>query len=143
MKRRIIQIDADRCDGCGACEMFCPLEAVTVTDGAAALVEERLCDGLGACLDVCPRGAIRLEVRDAPPFEPPAETPADAAKTTPLLTERLAACCHASNCGRLCPRLIKQPGKTGVWCVDLAAHTSTDLYAALSDPAFHCPEGRF
>jgi len=55
---------------------------------------------------------------------------------------RLMICCRASRCGRLCERLVKAPGLQA-WCVDLRAGRRTDLYAALADPAFRCPEGRF
>ena len=56
---------------------------------------------------------------------------------------RLALCASASQCGRLCPRLVKPPGAAGAKCVDLESQTQLDLYASLEDPSYHCPENRF
>ena len=73
MKRTIIHIDADKCDGCGLCVSACHEGAIELRNGKAVLAREQHCDGLGACLGDCPRGAITLEERDAPAFvEPPA-----------------------------------------------------------------------
>jgi hypothetical protein len=56
---------------------------------------------------------------------------------------RLAICCRGAQCGLLCERLVKGPGKAAVYCVDVVANTRIALYPALADPAFVCPEGRF
>jgi len=56
---------------------------------------------------------------------------------------RLALCASASQCGRLCPRLVKPPGAAGARCVDVEGQTRLDLYACLEDPSFLCPENRF
>ena len=53
------------------------------------------------------------------------------------------ACCRASKCGRLCPNLVKGPGVSQVWCVDLNTGERRGLYEALADSSFHCPEDRF
>ena len=58
MKRDMIYIDDEKCDGCGACIPNCPEGAIQVIDGKARLVGEALCDGLGACVGFCPRGAM-------------------------------------------------------------------------------------
>lgn len=58
--RDVIQIDEDRCDGCGACMPACPEGALQVIDGKARLVRQSYCDGLGACLGDCPQGALRV-----------------------------------------------------------------------------------
>lgn len=57
---RVIAIDKDRCDGCGACVSACAEGAIAVVDGKARLVGDGACDGFGACLGECPRGAITL-----------------------------------------------------------------------------------
>jgi NAD-dependent dihydropyrimidine dehydrogenase PreA subunit len=65
MKRRIIRIDEDRCNGCGACAEACHEGAIRMIDGRARLVREDYCDGLGDCLPACPLNAISFEVREA------------------------------------------------------------------------------
>lgn len=68
-KRKIINIDERKCDGCGACIPNCPEGALRVIDGKARLVSDLLCDGLGACLGECPRGAITLSEREAADYD--------------------------------------------------------------------------
>jgi NAD-dependent dihydropyrimidine dehydrogenase PreA subunit len=69
MKRQIIHIDEDLCDGCGDCVPSCAEGAIQVIDGKARLVKDALCDGLGACLGECPQGALTIEERDADEFD--------------------------------------------------------------------------
>ena len=58
MKRRIIEIDQDKCNGCGACAAACHEGAIAMVDGKARLMRDDYCDGLGDCLPACPTGAI-------------------------------------------------------------------------------------
>lgn len=68
MKRRIINIDKDKCNGCGLCATACHEGAIEMLDGKAHLAREDFCDGLGDCLPACPTGAISFEVREAPAY---------------------------------------------------------------------------
>jgi hypothetical protein len=60
-----------------------------------------------------------------------------------MFAKRLLRCSTASVCHRLCPRLVKAPGVALVYCVDPVAGKKVDLYNALADPEFACPDGRF
>ncbi len=69
MIRRIIRIDEEKCNGCGACAEACHEGAIRMVDGKAKLTREDYCDGLGDCLPACPAGAISFEEREAPAYD--------------------------------------------------------------------------
>lgn len=69
VKRKIVEIDQDRCDGCGQCVLSCAEGAIKIVDGKARLISDQYCDGLGACLGECPRDALRIIERDADEFD--------------------------------------------------------------------------
>ncbi len=69
MKRRIIRIDDEKCNGCGACAAACHEGAIEMIDGKAKLTREDYCDGLGDCLPQCPTDAISFEEREAPAYD--------------------------------------------------------------------------
>ncbi|MDY4231623.1 MAG: 4Fe-4S binding protein [Candidatus Faecousia sp.] len=69
MKRRIIEIDRETCNGCGACAAACHEGAIAMVDGKAALMRDDYCDGLGDCLPACPTGAISFVEREAAAYD--------------------------------------------------------------------------
>ncbi len=67
--RKIVEIDEEKCNGCGLCVQGCAEGAIQIVDGKARLVSDTYCDGLGACLGECPEGAIRIVEREAAIFD--------------------------------------------------------------------------
>jgi len=69
MKRNIVSIDEEKCNGCGECIPNCAEGAIKIIEGKAKLLDDKFCDGLGACLGHCPQDAIRVIERDAQEFD--------------------------------------------------------------------------
>lgn len=69
MIRKIIKIDSEKCNGCGACASACHEGAIEMVNGKAVLTREDYCDGLGDCLPACPVDAISFEMREAPAYD--------------------------------------------------------------------------
>lgn len=76
IKRQIIRIDEDLCNGCGECVSACAENAIRLVNGKARLISERYCDGLGACIGECPTGALTIVEEKVEEFEGPAPAPA-------------------------------------------------------------------
>jgi len=67
--RKIIKIDTEKCNGCGACAKACHEGAIQMINGKAVLTREDYCDGLGDCLPACPVNAISFEHREASAYD--------------------------------------------------------------------------
>ena len=84
MIRKIIRIDGEKCNGCGACAAACHEGAIEMIDGKARLTRENYCDGLGDCLPACPVDAISFEEREAPAYDEAAVLAAKKKAQNPL-----------------------------------------------------------
>jgi NAD-dependent dihydropyrimidine dehydrogenase PreA subunit len=69
VKRKIIEIDEEKCDGCGQCVVACAEGSLEIIDGKAKVISDNLCDGLGACIGECPQDALEIIEREAEEFD--------------------------------------------------------------------------
>lgn len=104
MKRRIIKINEELCNGCGICAGACHEGAIGMVDGKAKLLREDYCDGLGDCLPACPVNAISFEEREAAAYDEAAVKRAMAEKSAP-------ACNYVGSAATTASRLMQWPAQ--------------------------------
>ena len=97
MVRRIIQIDEEKCNGCGACAKACHEGAIGMVDGKAKLLRDDYCDGLGDCLPTCPTGAITFVEREAAAYDEAA-----------VLANKEKHSCPPGGCPGSAPKVLQQ-----------------------------------
>jgi len=122
MKRNIVKIDEEKCNGCGLCVPACAEGAIQIINGKAKLIADNLCDGLGACLGDCPQDAITIEQREADYFDEQAVTTSQSAVKAPVH----GGGCPSAQAQKLSPAPISVTAKTetgpsqlGNWPVQL------------------------
>jgi ferredoxin len=122
VKRSIVRIDEEKCNGCGLCVPSCAEGALQIIGGKAKLVSEIYCDGLGACMGECPRGAITIEERNAEEYD---EESTKVHLEEMKLEEELACGCVSANVAQLietgdpADEMISRRSMLGHWPVQL------------------------
>ncbi len=133
MIRRIIHIDEDKCNGCGACAAACHEGAIGMVDGKAKLLRDDYCDGLGDCLPTCPTDAISFVEREAAAYDEAAVKANMAAKS--------AGKAPSAGCPGSAPRTpqttdVSDPAQTDTLCSRLANWPVQIKLAPLRAPYF-------
>jgi Fe-S-cluster-containing hydrogenase component 2 len=112
--RKIIEIDEERCSGCGQCAEACAEGAITIVDGKAKLMSENYCDGLGACIGECPEGALRITEKESEEFDPAAVEEHLKSQATPLQADQDAPACGCPSQGiQMFPSSVLEKSSSG------------------------------
>ena len=134
MIRKIIHIDEERCNGCGACASACHEGAIGLVNGKAKLMHEHYCDGLGDCLPACPTNAITFEEREAPAYDEAAVQAAKASKVP-------AGGCPGARAMHLAPSALQNwPVQIRLLSTSAPYLQGADLVIAADCTAFSCAQ---
>ena len=139
MLRKIIRIDEEKCNGCGACARACHEGAIAMVNGKARLVREDYCDGLGDCLPACPTNAISFEVREAAAYDEAAVRAAKAAAPHACPGSRPAAFvreARPASAGNVPSQLSQWPVQIKLAPVNAPWFSGADLLIAADCTAF-------
>jgi len=142
-KRNIVNIDEEKCTGCGKCVPNCAEGALQIINGKARLVKDIYCDGLGACLGHCPEGAITIEGRDVKAFDEEAAKK-HLEEIKKKKAEKLPCGCPGTQVRSLSPKraseLINWPVQLKLVPVDAPYLKNSDLLIAADCVAFSYPD---
>lgn len=144
MKRQIIHIDQEKCNGCGACAAACHEGAIAMVGGKATLMRDDYCDGMGDCLPHCPTGAITFEQREAAPYNEaavqaakahkaahaPHSCPGSAPKTMHVCPGSMAKALHPADAAGESTSPTMAPSQLRQWPVQIRLVPINALYFA-------------
>ena len=137
IKRKIIQIDEEKCTGCGVCVPSCAEGALRIVEGKARLVAEKFCDGLGACLGECPEGALTVIERVSEDFDEKAveEHLKSKGPAHPAEPETMACGCPSSHIQSFAPgRDTQEAHRPGTYASQQTALTHWPVQIRLVPP---------